>query len=182
MLFRSAEMIGEQGRRFERRVFSGTDKWGILPDGAVWVARVYHNRVDWRSPDGAWRHGAALPDRVLEVTRYDREMFIRNFPPELRSTAQRLPFAPVKPPFEDALGTSDGMVWLVKSRAPLDSVGLYHVVDRTGRLARNLRIAGRGHVIGASADAAIVAEPTPQGIRLIRLAVPPTTREVAGEK
>ena len=46
--------MGEPGHRFERRVFSGTDHWGSLPDGALWVARVYHNRVDFRSPDGRW--------------------------------------------------------------------------------------------------------------------------------
>ena len=43
---------------------------------------------------------APLPDRVLEVTQYDRELFYRKFPPELRATAERLPFAAVKPPFE----------------------------------------------------------------------------------
>ena len=32
---------GRRGRRFERRVFSGADQWGALPDGSLWVARVY---------------------------------------------------------------------------------------------------------------------------------------------
>lgn len=75
-----AEVVGDAGRRFERRVFSGVDRWGVLPDGSLWVARVYENRVDWRSADGKWSRGAALPDRVLEVTRYDRELFLRRFP------------------------------------------------------------------------------------------------------
>ncbi|HJX87331.1 MAG TPA: hypothetical protein VJ277_07225, partial [Gemmatimonadales bacterium] len=85
-----AEVIGDAGRRFERRVFSGTDHWGVLADGSLWVARVYHNRVDVRSPDGRWTKGQPLPDRVLEVTRFDRELFFRKFPPELRATAERL--------------------------------------------------------------------------------------------
>jgi hypothetical protein len=167
-----ATVSRDGGRRFERRVFSGTDRWGVLPDGSVWVARVYNNRVDWRSPDGAWRKGQALPDRVLEVTRYDREMFVRNFPKELRSMAQQLPFAPVKPPFEDAFSAGDGTVWLVKSRAPTDSAGRYHVVGRDGRLLRDLRVPGPGRVVGASGDAAVVAEPTRQGVRLLRFALP----------
>ena len=83
-----AEIVGDAGRRFERRVFSGSDRWGALPDGSVWVARVNDNRVDWRDPTGAWHRGEALPDRVLEVTRYDRELFLRKFPPELRNTAR----------------------------------------------------------------------------------------------
>ncbi|MBA3659410.1 MAG: hypothetical protein H0W67_07425, partial [Gemmatimonadales bacterium] len=38
-----AEVNTEAGRRFERRVFSGSDLWGVVPDGSVWVARVYEN-------------------------------------------------------------------------------------------------------------------------------------------
>lgn len=175
-----AEVVGNQGRHLERRVFSGTDAWGALADGSVWVARVRHNRVDWRAPDGQWTKGKALPDRVLEVTRYDREMFVRNFPPELRSTAQQLPFSPLKPPFEDAFTAADGSVWLVKSRAPLDSAGRDHIVDRQGRLRRDLRVPGPGRVIGASGDAAIVVERMPTGVRLLRFSLPPLDSEVTG--
>ena len=127
-----AEVIGDAGRRFERRVFSGVDRWGVLPDGSLWVARVYENRVDWRSPEGKWSKGVALPDRVLEVTRYDRELFLRKFPAELRRTAQDLPFAALKPPFEAGVSEPAGQVWLEKSRAPADSSRRYHVV-RPGR-------------------------------------------------
>jgi hypothetical protein len=66
-----AEVTGDAGRRFEPRALSGTDRWGALADGSVWVARVSENRVDWRSPDGEWEEGDLLPDRVLEVSQYD---------------------------------------------------------------------------------------------------------------
>src|SRR5438093_147995 len=79
-----AEVESDAGRRFERRIFSGADCWGVLPDGSLWVARVYVNRVDWRDPKGGWTRGEPLPDRVLEVTRYDRDLLLRRFPPELR--------------------------------------------------------------------------------------------------
>ena len=59
----------------------------------------------------------------------DRELFLRGFPPELRRTAQDLPFAAIKPPFEAAFTASSGEVWLEKSRAPADSSRIYHVVD-----------------------------------------------------
>ena len=75
--------------------------------------------MDWRSPDGEWVEGDPLPDRVLEVTQYDRELFYRKFPPELRATAERLPFAAVKPPFEAGFTSPAGTVWLEKSRAPV---------------------------------------------------------------
>ena len=84
----------------------------MLPDGSVWVARVYQNRVDWIGPDGKTTRGAQLPDRILEVTRTDRELFVRRFPAELRTTVEQLPFAPVKPPFETAFAGPGGTVWL----------------------------------------------------------------------
>jgi hypothetical protein len=170
-----AEVVGDAGRRFERRVFSGVDRWGVLPDGSLWVARVYNNRVDWRSPDGKWTKGQALPDRVLEVTRYDRELFLRKFPRELRSTAQELPFAALKPPFEAALSDRTGLVWLEKSRAPADSSRRYHVVDRHGRLTEEVRVRGPGHILALGSGTALVAEPTPDGIRLIQLRLPSGT-------
>jgi hypothetical protein len=168
-----AEVMGDAGRRFERRVFSGTDQWGALPDGTVWVARVYSNRVDWRDPSGKWSRGEPLPDRVLEVTRYDRELFLRRFPAELRGTAEQLPFAPVKPPFEAGLTSPTGEVWLEKSRAPADSSRRYHVVDRRGKLREEIRVPGRGRIIAVAPDAALVAEPARDGVRLLRFAVRP---------
>jgi hypothetical protein len=170
--FEIAEVVGEAGRRFERRVFSGTDRWGALPDGSLWVARVYDNRVDWRSPDGKWLQGQALPDRVLEVTRYDRELFLRRFPPELRRTAQELPFAAIKPPFEAGHTAPSGEVWLEKSRAPADSSRRYHVVDRQGKLVREVRVQGPGRIIALAPTEALVAEPTPDGTRLIAMRLP----------
>jgi hypothetical protein len=174
-----AEVMGDAGRRFERRVFSGVDRWGVLPDGSLWTARVYDNRVDWRAPDGRWSRGQALPDRVLEVTRYDRELFLRKFPPELRTTAQQLPFAAVKPPFEDGIGGAGGQVWLEKSRAPADSSRRYHVVDREGRLVREIRLPGHGRILAVGAGSVLVGEPTPDGIRLLRVQLPPVPRAPA---
>jgi hypothetical protein len=169
-------VVGDAGRRFERRVFGGVDRWGAVPDGSLWVARVYENRVDWRTPDGRWSQGQALPDRVLEVTRYDRELFLQGFPPELRATAQQLPFAPIKPPFEAAFTGVGGRVWLEKSRAPADSVRIYHVVNRQGRLALQVRLPGSGRILAVSDNAALVVERTPDGTRLLRLRLPESQR------
>jgi hypothetical protein len=167
-----AEVVGAAGRHFEQRVFSGADQWGALPDGSVWVARVYENRVDWRDPAGRWTRGDPLPDRVLEVTRYDRELFLRRFPKELRATAQQLPFAAVKPPFEAGFTSPSGDVWLEKSRAPSDSSREYHVVDRLGHMRANIRLPGRGHVIAVGRDAVLVYDVSGAGARLLRFVVP----------
>jgi len=168
-----AEVLGDAGRRFERRVFSGADQWGALPDGSLWVARVYQNRVDWRDPADRWTKGDPLPDRVLEVTRADRELFARTFPPELRSTAEQLPFAPVKPPFEAGFASADGLVWLQKSRSVVDSSGSWHVVDRQGHLVREIRLRGFGRILAAAGGSALAVEPDSAGLRILQITVPP---------
>jgi hypothetical protein len=166
-----AEVTGDNGRRFERRIFSGEDRWGVLADGRFWVARVYQNEVDLRGPEGKWRRGDALPDRVLEVTRYDREMFLRHFPKELRSTAEQLPFAAVKPAFEN--GFDDGAaVWLERSRAPRDSVRSYLVVSGTGALAREVLLPGAGRILAVHGNTAFAAAPAADGTHLLRYTIP----------
>jgi hypothetical protein len=168
-----AEVVGDAGRRFERRVFSGEDAWGVLEDGSVWVARIYPNRVDWLGADGKQTKGQALPDKALTIGPADREAFLMRFPPELRSAAEKLPFSPVKAPFESGFTGGDGQVWLQKSRVIPDSVRRYQVVGRDGRLRRILSFVGYGKALAASPDAILVAEAVPGGWRFVRMLAAP---------
>jgi hypothetical protein len=168
-----AEVEDQGGRRFERRVFSGEDRWGVEPDGTVWVARVATNQIERRSPDGKVTQGERLPDRVLEVTRSDREHFLLQFPEELRSTADRIPVAPIKPPFENAIGTPAGEVWLEKSRSVFDSVRAYQVTDRAGSLSHVVELPSRqGRVIALADTLALIAEQYKEGVRLLLARIP----------
>lgn len=167
-----AKVASPTGERFERRVFSGVDRWGVYPDGTVWLARVYHNRVDFRLPNGKMKKGEPLPDRVLEVTRADRELFVRKFPEELRGTAEQLPFSPIKAAFTSAFADASGRIWLEGSRAVSDSTQRYNVVDRDGRLKFVALLPGTGRALAASPTHVLVADLMPDGIRL-RLAPMP---------
>lgn len=163
-----AVVDGDAGRRFERRVFSGTDRWGVLPDGSVWVARVYQNRVDWLRPHQPHLKGHPLPDRVLQVMPADREVFLQHFPQELRPMAEQLPFAPIKPPFVNAFGrAADTTVWLEKSRAYGDTLARLQVVDGSGALRTNVQYRGDGQVAGVSTDALLIGEQYAEGVRLL---------------
>ena len=161
-----AKVASPTGERFARRVFSGVDRWGVYPDGTIWLARVYHNRVDFRLPNGRMKKGQPLPDRVLEVTRADRELFVRKFPEELRGTAEQLPFAPIKAGFTSAFADPQGRIWLEGSRAVGDSVQRYNVVDRDGRLLFVAQLPGTGRVLAASPTQLLVADLLREGIRL----------------
>jgi hypothetical protein len=116
------------------------------------------------------------------VTQYDRELFYRKFPPELRATAEQLPFAAVKPPFEAGFTSPAGTVWLEKSRAPADSSRRYHEVDRAGHLMREIRVSGAGRIVAVGAEQALVAERVPDGTRFIGFPIPAAnTRSTSGE-
>lgn len=167
-----AEVQGDQGRRFERRIFSGDDEWGVLPDATVWVARTYQNRVDWIDTTGSVRHGEPLPDRVLEVTRTDRERFVQRFPAELRQSAERLPFSPIKAPFVHAFAGEGGDVWLEKSRWIRDTTQLYHRVGRVGRLLQEVKVPGWGRIVAASAASLLVAVSDSAGFVLMQVPRP----------
>lgn len=151
-----AEVATDRGRRFEARVFGGRDAWGVRPDGTVWVARVGQNRLDQLAPDGQVRRGPLLPDPVLQVTQVDRDLFVESHPPEMRRSADALPFAELKPPFERAFADPAGTIWLEKSKVVGDTARLYQLLDREGGLARIIRVDGFGRVRGASPDRALV--------------------------
>jgi len=167
------EVTRENRPRFERAIFGGQDRWGVLPDGSLWVARVGGSEVHWIAPGGAVVRGPGLPDPVYEVTDVDRQAFLAQFPPDLQSTAEALPFALVKPPFEGAFTGPEGLLWLEKSRAGVDSVRRVHLVDQEGELVRKLALATRGQVIAVGESVLLVAEQWREGVRLLQVPVPP---------
>jgi hypothetical protein len=166
-----AEVSDRGQKRYERLVFGGQDWWGVRPDGRVWVARVRLGLVS-TIDDGEERRGERLPDPVLEVTRNDRLQHINTFPEDLRSMAEQLPFAPYRPNFERAFGLPDGTVWIRKSKAAVDSIRRYHVVDTTGTLVRVLTTVGNGLIVAASPEQALLVEQFREGLRVMELRLP----------
>lgn len=153
-----AEVFGDAGRRYEPRALSGNDEWGVLGDGTLWIARINQNRVDRRSPEGKWNRGEQLPDRVLQVLPEDRDIFLQQFPPELRSTAEKVPFAIIKPPFVSAFAGPDGNIWLMKNYSLLDSTRSVQLVGSDGKLVAQYAFPGYGRVIGGNREVLLVAE------------------------
>ena len=167
-----AEVISEGRRRLERRLLSGQDRWGVLPDGSLWIARVSQNRVDWRDPDGKGHIGRDLPDAVLPITENDRQIFLRKFDAALRPTVQQIPFAAIKPPFDNAFTAAVGPVWLVKNRAIGDTLRNYQLIGRSGDLVRTASHPGLGRILALGDGVALVAEPFGGGVRLLDYRLP----------
>lgn len=167
-----AEVISDGRRRLERRLLSGQDRWGVLPDGSLWIARIAQNRVDWRDTTGAVHQGRELPDAVLPVTENDRQLFLRKFEPALRPTVSQIPFVVIKPPFEDGFAAPDGTIWLVKNRAIGDTLRTYQLINREGHLVGTASHPGFGRILAVGEGVAVVGESFEGGVRLLDFRIP----------
>jgi hypothetical protein len=165
----------ENSTRFEQRIFSGTDQWGVFPDGTVWVARIFRNRVVFYSARGDRKQGPELPDPVYEVSQADRTWFLSNYPPDLRPSETDLPWALVHPPFVAGFQGPGETIWLEKSKVITDSLRRIHVLDRTGNLQRILQVVGQGRLIAVGQSSVLIAESaSSEGVRLMEVRIPPS--------
>lgn len=145
------------------KVFAPNDHFGVLPDGAVWVARGHENRVDWRSPNGRWSRGKARAYTKTPVTQADKDRVLA----QVREQGKRFgmpqdlsityPFAETKPPFDFALGRQNGEVWLQRPRAQEDAAMVYDVVNRQGLWQRNVTLPKGASLAGFGAKGAVYA-------------------------
>jgi hypothetical protein len=171
-----AVMQREGGQRYERRVLSGRDRWGVLDDGTLWIARFRQNQVEWHRADGTlMAKTKPLPDPILAVMEMDRQIYLQRFPEEQRQAARGQSFAELKPPFEAAFAMPNRRVWLFKSAPALDSIRTFQVVDSTG-LQLIVQVPSRGTAVGMNTEWIIMAEQFPEGTRLLRFPVPDAAR------
>ena len=144
-------------------VFAPNDYFGVLANGSAWVARGRENRVDWRSPDGAWSRGMGREYAAQPVTQADRERVLAQvreqgkqygMPQEL---SIEYPFAETKPPFDFALGRPNGEVWLQRPRSAENAVLIYDVFDRKGAWLRQVSFPSGATLAGFGESGAIYA-------------------------
>jgi hypothetical protein len=167
-----AQVSRENSSRFEQRIFSGEDRWGVWPDGTLWIARRFRNQLVTLDSRGKVTKGPQLPDPVYEVTAADRERHLQAYPVEVRPKETDLAWASIFPPFLAAFTAPGGGVWLEKSKPAQDSVRRIQVLDREGRLQRVLVLHGPGRLIAVGADHILVAEQVPTGVRLTQVRIP----------
>jgi hypothetical protein len=131
-------------------VYSGTDVFGVTPEGSLWVARAASNRVDRRTLDGKWSFGPGRPWVKIPVSKGDKDHFMDMAHANGMPTGLNIefPFAEYKPPFSSAAGGPDGEVWLQRSRAFDDAVPVYDVVGQDGRTTRAVQLPPKASIIG----------------------------------
>ncbi len=169
--------VNQGGRMvLQQRALAGRDRWGVLTDGTVWLARVNTNEVYWYPPGGGEPvHTRRLPDAILPVNETDRQLYLRHFPEAQRPSQSMLSFALIKPPFERAFADSAGQVWLFKSAPALDSVRTFQVADTAG-WALSVTVPSYGSALGVASGEIVVGEDFPGGVRLLRYRMPDEAR------
>jgi len=144
----------------------------IFGDGWVAVVRLDPYRVDWRSPDGRWTRGAALPFEVIAVNAREREAFVAR----RASATGNKPVTPPDdawpetiPPFgtRPLLAAPDGAV-LVLRNATADHPGnRYDLVDRRGRLVARIELPRTESIAALGARGAYVVVTDEDGLQHI---------------
>jgi hypothetical protein len=171
------KVAGVSGTRYQRKTMGGDDAWGVLPDGTLWIARVFQNYVELRHP-GATKvvKWPRLRYVVYPINDMDREIYARRFPEEQRQAARELPNVATKPPFEHVFAVAGGRMWLSTSDTSLAPVRHFQVIDSTGVLF-NVAVPSRGYALGVTDSYILMAEEFPGGIRLLRYPVPGETKK-----
>jgi hypothetical protein len=145
--------------------FSPEDVWNFSPDGRLAIARSKDYHVEWFDREGRITRGPANAFMKIPVAQIDKIAYTRRFmenstiggrgsgatmpsgespvPPEMleahaiEELARVNPFAPVKPPFTDAMPliAPNGELWVERS-VSATVPPLWDVFDATGQLVR----------------------------------------------
>jgi hypothetical protein len=133
--------------------------------------------VVWYPPNGKPATGAAVAYTPIPVSEADRQEVIEErkrakpmmiaigpggrqaAPPPGAVSIPTPEFEETKPPFtgpESVLVTSEGEVWVLRSRPATDRIPFYDVFDRGGRIVRRVSLAPKSRVVGFGAGTVYV--------------------------
>jgi len=128
-------LIGEPPRHFLRlgsvglnlaAEYAPRDRFGLLPDGRVWIARGHDNRIDWVAPNGDLTRGRPRAFPVIGTVSGDRHRLEGLPAPPILDTVDR-ELAPTKAPFQDVLAGPAGELWFWLNQPHGYSAELYEV-------------------------------------------------------
>ena len=111
--------------------YAPADFWGVLPDGRTWIARGGANRIDWVMADGRRVTGPSIPYTPIRTVDADQHTWQGMPAPPLIDTVKR-EMAPFKAPFQGALASDDGQIWLWLNQAAGYPSEQYLVVGADG--------------------------------------------------
>jgi hypothetical protein len=138
-------------------IYSVNEEPLLMADGWIAVVRAHPYRVDWRSPDGQWALGAALPVAPVTFDMRERLAYLARQGAPPSDSSMDLGWPALVEPFTHAalLPTPDGDI-VVQRTSTADLPGaLYDVINRHGDLEREVTfpMGAREQVVGFGANA-----------------------------
>jgi len=160
------------GMRYSNPPWAVGEQVVLMPDGWVAVVRLGPYRVDWRDLDGRWMRGTALPVQPIAVTARDREAWLAQLPAtDPRPLDDDWPRT-MPPVGHDgrftALADLAGRVIVHRSASASDTTRRYDVVDRTGRIIRQVTMPRSHRLIGFGRGTAYVMVADEDGLQRIQ--------------
>lgn len=185
---RSETIARIRQRPTSSRIFSGSDgppgmrtvnpPWAVgeqallFPDGWVAIVRLDPYRVEWREPTGRWIRGAPIPITPLPVTATERSAWLATLrPEEARPEAQDWPRT--IPPVSHlgrftVLADAEGRLVVHRSTAASDPLRRYDVVDRTGKVIRQVTVPRNHRLVGFGRGTAYTVRIDDDGLQLVQ--------------
>jgi hypothetical protein len=121
------------------------EKAWLTRDGWIAIARMDPYRVDWRTPEGRWINGRALPVPSETLERGDRELI----DPAGRSRNALWPTRlPPLPRGWTLLPSPDGRVLIRRMTSVRHPYPRYDVVNRQGELETQIRLDENEYILG----------------------------------
>ncbi|WP_337172189.1 hypothetical protein [Gemmatimonas aurantiaca] len=128
----------------------------LFADGWIVIAYLDPYRVDWISPQGHRTAGAPLPFTPVRTSNALRQRMVKAHWPEVSppfSEKDLPPWPDVLPPFRpDALiAAPDGSLLIQRVVDPASNTTVYDIIDRSGKLLRQLRLPAAERIVGSGA-------------------------------
>jgi hypothetical protein len=157
------------------------EQYELHEDGWLAVIRINPFRVDWRSPEGHWTLGAALPVPIIRMNDREKQASLARTARSMAANPSSTPFPPqlvtpdddwpdVMPPYVmgETIFSPEGHV-IFRRQPSADQPGVaYYVVDRRGRLVGMIEMKDNERLFAAGARSIYVVETDADDLRYVR--------------
>ena len=144
-------------------------------DGWLAVTRLDPYRVDWRSPDGRWIKGAALPFVAVRMDDREKHAYVERVAKRTGRPAQPIDsiadWPETVPPWQSPnvlLAAPDGRVLIPRLASAANAEMRYDIVNRAGRIDGQLTMDANERIIGFGPRSVYVAVTDDDGIQRLQ--------------
>ncbi len=148
--------------------YAAADAYAVLPDGGFAIARAATESVEWFDAAGRPVGSTKMPP-VPRVAVSDSARAAESTP----KVRDRIP--KMKPLWADnrLRASTDGFLWMRRTRAPSEEFTEILEFERTRGVTRRIRIAGRVWIVGSDAGRIVVARRTDDELQQLEVYVLP---------